>query len=861
MTGGGGNDYYILDNIGDVVVEDVGGGTDTVRVETDYVLGNNLENLFLGGFTGLRGEGNAADNTITGTDGHDTLIGAGGVDYVDGFGGDDLYIGAGDGDTFVVTQYGGPTGSTLTVENVATASTALGTLQFSEIEVLPGDLVVTRGTGGTADDLMIALRGSQKHIVVKNHFLVTSGQRRNGVSSVRYADGYTIDRAGIDALVGVAPANGAALDANTVYGTAAGESLNGTASGDRLLGLGGNDFLSGGAGADTLAGGLGDDYYFVDDVNDYVYEAPGAGTDSLSASVSYTLPSEVENIYLTGAGNINATGNALANTVFGNAGNNQLIGGAGNDYLDGGAGTDALTGGDGNDSLNGGTGSDSMLGGLGNDTYYVDAAGDVVTENAAEGTDIVQASVTYTIGANIETLFLTGTAAINGTGNASDNGIYGNSAANVLSGGAGNDTLSGGTGADSMSGGAGNDIFYVDDAADLTTELASEGTDTVYSTLTWTLANHVENLVLTGIAATNGTGNALINSLSGNSAANRLDGGAGADSMFGYAGNDVYVVDNSADVVSEGSNAGTDLVEASASFTLGANVENIVLTGTASINATGNTLNNTLTGNAGANRLNGGGGTDTMIGGAGNDTYVVDGTTDVVTEGTSAGTDTVESSITYTLGANVENLTLTGTAAINATGNTLANALTGNSAANQLNGGTGADTMAGGAGNDIYVVDNVADVVTEAAGAGTDRIDSSVTFTLGANVENLTLTGTAAINGIGNTLNNTLTGNTGANRLDGGAGNDTMAGGTGDDVYVVDSATDVVTEAASAGTDRVESSITYTLGANVENLVLAGATAINATGNTLVNALTGNSGGQCAEWWRWRGHDEWRSRR
>ena len=153
-----------------------------------------------------------------------------------------------------------------------------------------------------------------------------------------------------------------------------------------------------------------------------------------------------------------------------------------------------------------------------------------------------------------------------------------------------------------------------------------------------------------------------------------------------------------------GRERGTDVVQASVSYTLGANVENIVLTGTAAINATGNASNNTLTGNAGANRLNGGGGADTMIGGAGNDTYVVDGTTDVVTEAASAGTDTVESSITYTLGANVENLTLTGTAAINATGNALANVLTGNSGANQLNGGTGADTMAGGAGNDIYVV-------------------------------------------------------------------------------------------------------------------------------------------------------------
>ena len=170
-----------------------------------------------------------------------------------------------------------------------------------------------------------------------------------------------------------------------------------------------------------------------------------------------------------------------------------------------------------------------------------------------------------------------------------------------------------------------------------------------------------------------------------------------------------------------------------------------------------------------------------LIAGLGNDTYVVDNTGDVVTENAGAGTDAVNSSITYTLTANVENLTLTGVAALNGTGNELNNTLTGNAAANTLDGGAGADAMIGGVGNDTYVVDNAGDAVTENAGAGTDTVNSAINYILTTNVENLTLTGAAALNGTGNGLNNTLTGNDAANMLNGGAGNDILTGGKGTD--------------------------------------------------------------------------------
>ncbi|MNO81284.1 Poly(beta-D-mannuronate) C5 epimerase 5 [compost metagenome] len=251
-----------------------------------------------------------------------------------------------------------------------------------------------------------------------------------------------------------------------------------------------------------------------------------------------------------------------------------------------------------------------------------------------------------------------------------------------------------------------------------------------------------------------------------------------------------------------------------------------------------------LDGGAGNDVLDGGTGSDKLIGGLGNDTYYVDNTGDVVSETSgNGGIDTVISSVSRILGSNQENLTLSGTAAINGTGNSLTNTLKGNSAANVLNGGVGADTMIGGLGNDSYYIDNTGDVVSETSSdGGIDTVISSVNRTLGNYQENLTLSGTAAINGTGNSLANTLKGNSAANVLNGGAGADMMIGGLGNDTYYVDNTADVVSEALSdGGIDTVVSSVSRTLGNYQENLTLSGTAAINGAGNSLGNTLQGNS--------------------
>jgi Ca2+-binding RTX toxin-like protein len=219
-------------------------------------------------------------------------------------------------------------------------------------------------------------------------------------------------------------------------------------------------------------------------------------------------------------------------------------------------------------------------------------------------------------------LTLTGSAALNGTGNELNNVITGNAGANSLNGGNGNDTLVGGLGADTLTGGAGDDI-YVIDSSDTLVEVAGGGNDTVQTSQSYTLLAEFEYLTLTGSLNVNGTGNAANNVLNGNAGNNTLDGGGGADNMFGGLGNDTYVVDNVLDRASENSAlGGTDTVMSSVSFTLGANIENLTLTGSGNVNGIGNDLGNAINGNAGDNSISGGLGADTLSGGAGNDSFL-----------------------------------------------------------------------------------------------------------------------------------------------------------------------------------------------------------------------------------------------
>lgn len=681
----------------------------------------------------------------------------------------------------------------------------------------------------------------------------------------------------------------------------ASEIIIGTDNADQINGLGGNDTIWADAGNDTVEGGAGNDFLHGGDGNDVLNDVDGdnfiwgnAGNDLIRGGVGLDslFGNDGNDTIYGGAGGLGdiIDGGAGNDVIYGDNGimvggivrdsngeNDVITAGEGNDLIYGGGGADAIDAGEGNDIVYGGLGADAMVGLGGNDLFVMDPTEngvDIAAANSIDGglgfdtvdysssSRSVNISLTNVnafppnIPAPVADIFLAvegarGSAfndnisavanALTGVGvvldgfgvpvntgttlapiyTAMDFHLEGLAGNDTLTTGDGNDTLDGGTGTDSMVGGAGNDTYVVSVQNDVIVELALGGNDTVQSSISYSILGtpELENITLTGSVNITATGNALDNVIRGdtNTAANNLRGGAG---------NDTYYVD-SIDTITENANAGTDLVFATANYTLGNNVENLTLIG-AALTGTGNTLNNliignelnnTLTGNAGNDTLDGGLGIDTLIGGAGDDTYIVDSASDVITENAAAGTDTVIASVDYTLtNNNVENLTLAAGALVG-TGNTAANIITGNIDANTLSGANGNDTLNGGAGDDTLNGGNDNDVLNGEAG------------------------------------NDVLNGDAGNDTLNGGAGADTLNGGGGNDVFRFASTADLgatvqladVIQDFASGTDKIDltgfDGNTGTAG--VQELTWIGTDAFTAVGQVRIsgNTLQFNTGG------------------
>ncbi len=827
---------------------------------SDSLSGDGGNNLFSAGVGADEIIANAGNDTLNGDAGNDSLYGGDGNDLITGGRGDDYLQGDEGVDSYVFNKLDGND----TLYNYQTMTVTTDKIVFGA-GITAANIRLNR----QGDDLIITLTNSSTDSIrISNQYTSVAYQ----LNTLQFADASTLNINPTNLTNLVYSTGTSAPDALTGYdGT---DSMSGSGDDDDLIGLGGDDTLNGGAGADSLLGGDGNDSLVgsvgadtlsgddgADSLSggtgdDFLQGGLGAdryqfnlgdGQDRIDNNQAAAAADEIvlgagitaANIKLLREGNdllitfsnsandsirvINQYGagtsyrlgilrfsdatalsispSTLTNTVYsnGSAFNDGFTGYAGNDVMIGLAGVDGMDAGGGNDLLDGGSGADNMNGEAGNDTV------------------------------------------LGGTG---DDNLNGGDGTDQLTGGTGDDYLQGGLGADSYFFALGDGTDRIDNSSaavaadkivfaagitaanirltkvgsDLLIRLTNSPNDSirifnqfsnpayVLGTLQFSDATtmSISPTVLSNIVYS--TGSFYGDSLAGYAGIDSMSGGDGSDSLDGDSGNDTLL-----------GGAGGDVMQ----------------------------------GGSGNDRLDGGLSADQMMGGIGNDTFIVDNALDVISESIGEGTDTVQSSVTFTLGTDVENLTLTGTQAINATGNTLANQLTGNSNNNTLqgldgndtlSGGAGADTLQGGAGNDSYVVDAAGDVVTESSGAGTDTVQSSISYTLGNYLENLTLTGTGTRNGVGNAGANVLTGNSGNNKLDGGAGNDTLLGGLGDDTYVVDVAGDVVTESASSGTDTVQSAVSYTLGINVENLTLTGTGTRNGVGNGAANVMTGNSG-------------------
>ena len=528
-----------------------GGGVEIVLPNSTDLPGMGLERIQLGDGTVLKMAELMAlagpaptlnpqeqDNVMVGQDendvmygegGDDTLYGGNGNDTLNGGAGNDILTGGAGDDTYFFSVRSGQD----TINSYDSSSGKIDTVEF-HYDITPDQVRVSR----SGNDLVLTIIGTNDSLTIQN-YLENDGITPFSVEQMMFdANGTVWDLATIKAKLesNQAPQLSVAIPDQAAT---AGGAFSYTVDSDTFIDPDVGDIL-------TYSVTLADDSALPSWLSFDAVTRTFSGTPDTSGVFSVSvIAKDSGNQTVSDTFDINVGSRGM--TINGTSGADILNGGAGNDALNGLAGNDVLNGNAGNDRLNGAKGNDAMRGGAGDDTFAVDSVLDIVIENIDEGADTVRSSVTYTLSANVENLDLVGTIVINGTGNELDNELIGNGASNMLMGKAGNDRLDGKKGADMLNGGSGDDIYEVDNAGDIVTENLNEGSDTVISSLSYTLGVNLENLVLSGSSAIIGIGNAANNRIVGSDVANSLwgrggndvfFGGSGADSLYGEAGDD-----------------------------------------------------------------------------------------------------------------------------------------------------------------------------------------------------------------------------------------------------------------------------------------------------------------------------------